>query len=46
MMLIEFTCHDCDDSFEADVENRWETYEFTRCPVCGSARTTLKPNAE
>lgn len=36
-----FYCHDCDDSFEADIDNQWGTYEFNRCPVCGSGRTTL-----
>lgn len=44
MVLITFTCHECNDSFDAEVENPWGTYEFIRCPVCGSARTTLAAN--
>lgn len=36
-----YRCHDCGDSFEATVDNPYGTYEFERCPNCGSARTTF-----
>lgn len=39
--MATFYCHDCDDSFEAEIDNPWGTYEFTRCATCGGARTTL-----
>lgn len=40
-MQTAFTCHDCDCSFIVGVDNEWGTYEFVRCPACGSAKTTL-----
>lgn len=40
-MQVTFTCHDCDGSFTVGVDNEWGTYEFVRCPACGSAKTTL-----
>lgn len=39
--MIKYQCHECDHLFEADVENPYGTYEFTKCPNCGSAKTTL-----
>jgi len=39
-MQIVFMCHECGDSFTAGVDNEWGTYEFIRCPACGSAKTT------
>ena len=41
--MPDFECHDCGLTFTADVENAYGTYEFTRCPNCGSGRTTLAP---
>lgn len=41
MVRIRFTCHACRTSFDGEVDNEWGMYEFLRCPVCESARTTL-----
>jgi DNA-directed RNA polymerase subunit RPC12/RpoP len=41
MVLVEFRCHTCGGLFETETENQWGTYEFVRCPACGSGRTTL-----
>lgn len=39
--MPEYNCHACGQPFDADVENEFGTYEFRRCPNCGSAKTTL-----
>ena len=46
MTTIDLVCHDCATVFETQVDNPWGTYEFTRCPACGSARTTLATEPE
>ena len=35
-----YRCHECGERF-ADELTEWVTYAFTRCPACGSAKTTL-----
>lgn len=40
-VMVEYYCHECDQPFFAEVENDYGTYEFRRCPQCGSAKTTL-----
>jgi DNA-directed RNA polymerase subunit RPC12/RpoP len=37
----DYRCHSCKQQFFAEVENDYGTYEFKRCPHCGSAKTTL-----
>ncbi len=39
--MPDFYCHSCKQKFPAEVKNKYDTYEFTRCPRCGSAKTTL-----
>jgi DNA-directed RNA polymerase subunit RPC12/RpoP len=39
--MLEFYCHGCSNRFSAPIENDYGTYEFNRCPDCGSAKTTL-----
>jgi DNA-directed RNA polymerase subunit RPC12/RpoP len=41
MEQSSYYCHDCDEPFEAAIDNQWGTYEFVRCPTCEGARTTL-----
>lgn len=39
--MPDYYCHTCKRQFFAEVENEYGTYEFRRCPHCGSAKTTL-----
>ncbi|MFB6129393.1 MAG: hypothetical protein ABEJ28_01060 [Salinigranum sp.] len=39
--MQEYHCHECDRPFKTTIENDYGTYEFRRCPHCGSAKTTL-----
>ena len=39
--MQDYYCHGCGREFLVDVENDYGTYEFRRCPRCGSAKTTL-----
>lgn len=38
---MDYYCHECERVFHAEIENDYDTYEFRRCPHCGSAKTTL-----
>lgn len=39
--MANYHCHNCGESFLAEVENEYGTYEFKWCPNCGSGKTTL-----
>ena len=39
--MADYNCHACGQPFDGDVHPEYDTYEFQRCPECGSARTTL-----
>jgi DNA-directed RNA polymerase subunit RPC12/RpoP len=39
--MARYRCHDCDTTFAIDLGNDYGTYEFRRCPACGSGKTTL-----
>lgn len=39
--MRDYHCHDCGQSFTVETENDYGAYEFTRCPYCGSGKTTL-----
>lgn len=39
--MTDYYCHECERGFSAEVDNEYGTYEFRRCPRCGSAKTTL-----
>jgi DNA-directed RNA polymerase subunit RPC12/RpoP len=39
--MVEYRCHACGETFPVDLANDYGTYEFRRCPTCGSAKTTL-----
>lgn len=39
--MPHYHCHACGHSFSVTLENDYGTYEFERCPRCGSGKTTL-----
>ncbi len=39
--MPDYRCHACGREFFDEGENDYGTYEFERCPHCGSAKTTL-----
>lgn len=39
--MLKYHCYECGETFSAEVENDYNTYEFGRCPNCNSGKTTL-----